>query len=229
MKNSIIANNNGGGGNFAGAVDALGDNLDDDGTCGLSITADPKLEPLADNGGDTLTHAILFSSPAMDAVTDCTDIGGSPVVDLDQRKISRPQIDACDIGAYEREALAAPITPPILNVVFLRDSSCRERPGSEYQAIGYFNSGDTAEVVGRNPNFTWLQITIPDSESKCWVWIELLDWSGGLDSVPVIAPEDFGESGLPPCGGLSLQDCEARSNCQWVDVVGQPAYCTDKQ
>ena len=234
-KNSIIANNTGDQGNCSGTMAVLGDNLDDDGTCGFSITADPKLEPLADNGGDTLTHAILISSPARDAATDCTDIGGSPVVNLDQRKISRPQIDACDIGAYEREALVTPVKLLNPHVIFLQDSSCRERPGSEYQATGYFNSGDTAVVVGRNPNLTWLQIMIPDSELKCWVWIDLLDWSGDLDLVSIIAPEDLGvivpedlgESGLPPCGGLSRQDCEARSDCQWVDVVGQPAFCTD--
>ena len=82
--------------------------------------------------------------------------------------------------------------------------------------------------MGRNPNLTWLLLDLPDLEQHCWVWIDLLDWSGDLSSVPVIDPEDLDESGLPLCSGLSEQDCKARSDCQWVDVVVQPAYCTDK-
>ena len=192
VKNTIIANNTGGWGytsNCQGIVAAIGDNLDDDGTCYFYINDDPRLSPLANNGGDTLTHEILFLSPARDAVTDCTDIGGSPVVDMDQREISRPQDDACDIGAYEREAMLAPLTPPISTVVFLQNSSCRERPGSEYHVTGFFNSGDTAEVVGRNPNLTWFQVMIPDSESKCWVWKELVTFTGEIEALPIIAPE----------------------------------------
>ena len=51
---------------------------------------------LADNGGDTLTHALVPGSPAVDAVpTDC----GPPVTD--QRGVPRPQGAACDIGALE--------------------------------------------------------------------------------------------------------------------------------
>ena len=214
-KNSIIANNTGGWGyisNCQGIATVIGDNLDDDGTCGFSITADPRLDSLADNGGDTLTHEILFLSPARDAVTDCTDIGGSPLVDMDQREISRPQDDACDIGAYEREALLAPITPPISTVVFLQNSSCRERPGSEYHATGFFNSGDTAEVTARNPNLTWFQVMIPDSESKCWVWKELVTFTGEMETIPIIAPEVAEVSGQdevvcqPPDGGCPYKE-----------------------
>ena len=55
------------------------------------------LDPvLADNGGYTLTHALVPGSPAVDAVpTDC----GPPATD--QRGVPRPQGAACDIGALE--------------------------------------------------------------------------------------------------------------------------------
>jgi predicted outer membrane repeat protein len=210
VKNSIIANNNGEGGNCVGAVDALGDNLDDDGTCYFSITADPKLEPLADNGGDTLTHAILFSSPAMDAITDCTDIGGSPVVDLDQRKISRPQIDACDIGAYEREALLSPILPyPYL--IFQRTADCRMEPASNSGALTSFQPDDIVEVVGRNINLTWYQVAPDELEDLCWVWVGQVEFVGDLDDVEIIPSKgtvedkDEDSEAYPlPCGGLSL-------------------------
>ena len=70
-------------------------------TAGNQLGTDPRLGPLADNGGPTLTHALLPGSPAIDAVT----AGNCPAAD--QRGVSRPQdgtgdgVRACDIGAFE--------------------------------------------------------------------------------------------------------------------------------
>jgi hypothetical protein len=58
------------------------------------VGADPLLGPLADNGGFTLTHALLPGSPALGAVTRpqlCRD--------PDQRGIARSA--PCDVGAFE--------------------------------------------------------------------------------------------------------------------------------
>jgi hypothetical protein len=56
---------------------------------------DPKLVPLADNGGPTLTMALLPGSPAIDA--------GNPSLApaTDQRGFPRPAGTAPDIGAFE--------------------------------------------------------------------------------------------------------------------------------
>src|SRR6185369_9152513 len=59
-------------GNFRGTVTDLGHNLSSDGSSaftniGSLYTIDPKLSPLADNGGPTLTMALLAGSPAIDA------------------------------------------------------------------------------------------------------------------------------------------------------------------
>ncbi len=54
------------------------------------------LAPLADNGGPTLTHALVTGSPAIDA----TPLPGCPAED--QRGVSRPQGTLCDIGAFEK-------------------------------------------------------------------------------------------------------------------------------
>ena len=59
------------------------------------VNVDPKLGPLQDNGGPTMTHALLFGSPAIDAGGDAS----CPATD--QRGVSRPQGIACDIGAFE--------------------------------------------------------------------------------------------------------------------------------
>ncbi len=93
----------------SGDLISLGGNLDSDGTCPFEWTADPLLGPLADNGGPTLTHALLPGSPAIDAVAppDCGyDDDGDPNTPdrpllTDQRGVSRPQGAGCDIGAYE--------------------------------------------------------------------------------------------------------------------------------
>jgi CSLREA domain-containing protein len=58
---------------------------------------DPKIGPLANNGGPTRTHALLLGSPAIDAAStpDCPT--------TDQRGVLRPQGAACDIGSFERQ------------------------------------------------------------------------------------------------------------------------------
>jgi hypothetical protein len=58
---------------------------------------------LADNGGDTLTHALVAGSPALDAA-------GDSGLATDQRGITRPQGAADDIGAFELEVVPATIT-----------------------------------------------------------------------------------------------------------------------
>jgi hypothetical protein len=63
---------------------------------------DPKLGALQANGGPTLTHALQFLSPAIDAGT-CDDANGNSVISTDQRGVSRLQGPTCDIGAYEAE------------------------------------------------------------------------------------------------------------------------------
>jgi hypothetical protein len=62
-----------------------------------SSPIDPRLGPLANNGGPTRTHALLLGSPAIDAAStpDCPP--------TDQRGVLRPQGAACDIGSFERE------------------------------------------------------------------------------------------------------------------------------
>jgi hypothetical protein len=76
-----------------------GHNLIQDATCNPvasdAVVADALIGPLADNGGPTLTHALLPGSPAIDAADDAA----CPATD--QRGITRPQGAHCDIGSYE--------------------------------------------------------------------------------------------------------------------------------
>lgn len=59
------------------------------------ITGSAGLGVLTDNGGPTLTHALLAGSPAIDTADDAACSA------TDQRGITRPQGAHCDIGSYE--------------------------------------------------------------------------------------------------------------------------------
>jgi len=99
LVNTILATN-APGGNCYGTITDLGHNLSSDGSCAFTNTGslnntNPKLGPLANNGGLTLTMALLPGSPAIDA-------GDTAVAAFtDQRGFPRPVGLAADIGAYE--------------------------------------------------------------------------------------------------------------------------------
>ena len=84
---------------------SLGGNLDNADSCQLRELSDqpgtdPRLGPLADNGGPTRTHALLADSPAQENAV-CTELDPCPPVD--QRGVERPRFARSDIGAYESE------------------------------------------------------------------------------------------------------------------------------
>lgn len=73
------------GANACGAVNGFG----------FTVGVNPKLGPLASNGGFTQTHALLKDSPAIDAVLN------NNCPNEDQRGVTRPQKVNCDVGAVE--------------------------------------------------------------------------------------------------------------------------------
>ena len=111
IQNSIVANNSGG--NCTGSINSQGYNLSSDTTCGFTSPGDmnnidPKLGPLANNGGPTQTMALQSGSPAIDAgnPSGCTD-GQGHLLKTDERGSARPDKEdatGCDMGAYERQS-----------------------------------------------------------------------------------------------------------------------------
>ncbi|MEM7335605.1 MAG: choice-of-anchor Q domain-containing protein, partial [Chloroflexota bacterium] len=63
-----------------------------------------QLGPLQDNGGATLTHALLADSLAINAANS------SACPALDQRGVLRPQGSGCDIGAFELDQFLLNLT-----------------------------------------------------------------------------------------------------------------------
>ena len=68
-------------------------------TAATSLSADPKLGPLANNGGPTQTMALQDGSPAIDAIP----LSANLCPRTDQRGNGRPDTgeSRCDMGAYE--------------------------------------------------------------------------------------------------------------------------------
>ncbi len=99
ITNTIVAHMAASGADCSGVTAGLF-NLDSDGSCQADITGDPMLDTLKDNGGGTLTHALLLESPAIDAGDDAT-CAAAPINNVDQRSMSRPVGAHCDLGAYE--------------------------------------------------------------------------------------------------------------------------------
>lgn len=202
IKNSIVAYSPSGADCYTGGADfaAVADNIDSDGSCaGFSLSDDPLLGPLGNNGGSTHTHALTSGSPAIDAAPDCTTIGGAPVP-IDQRGAPRPGGAFCDLGAYEaEEGIAGPPDIPVVttpaepddgppSVTGRKNATCRLGPGTNYEEQDYLLEGQTALVTGRTHDSYWVEIEGPNWGKLCWVWVELLDVEGDINRAPVKTP-----------------------------------------
>lgn len=102
-----------------GGATGIGTGLNND----LSATAAETLDTnLADNGGPTLTHALITNSPAINAGTngDANDADSNPLT-TDQRGAGFDRIldNTVDIGAFE----AAPSTPIMITVTTATDEN----------------------------------------------------------------------------------------------------------
>ncbi len=101
LTNSILYGNGPNCSTNGGTITSSGHNIDSRNSCGFAaagdlVNTDPKLGPLADNGGPTRTRGLLAGSPALDAGDDTA----CPATD--QRGVARSD-GACDIGAVEGE------------------------------------------------------------------------------------------------------------------------------
>ncbi|HEY0349696.1 MAG TPA: choice-of-anchor Q domain-containing protein, partial [Pyrinomonadaceae bacterium] len=132
--NTIVSNTPGGAADVTGTYNSLGNNLignqgssigfnmngDQAGTSGSPIN--PRLAPLANNGGTTQTHALLAGSPALDAGSNT--LANDAGLTNDQRGSAFSRIvdasdadatNTVDIGAFEAQISVEDITDHITN------------------------------------------------------------------------------------------------------------------
>lgn len=138
IESSIFANSTGGNCAGPGLTDG-GQNLADDMSCGTVPDTLSGLDPgLMDNGGPTMTHALLAGSSAIGG-------GGSCGVAKDQRGAPRGAV--CDVGAFEfggcPEIVLSDDT--VLGTVVLE--SCQFAVGPNYAVVGPL--GDLTLRAGR--------------------------------------------------------------------------------
>jgi|GEM_PF-881420 len=101
IANDIVGNST----NFIGDFNLIGVGEVVTGTGNQAGITNPGLGPLADNGGPTMTHALLVGSPALDAGDPTAVAGQNGVPEFDQRGtgFERVQGGRIDIGAFEAE------------------------------------------------------------------------------------------------------------------------------
>jgi hypothetical protein len=252
IKNSIIAENEDGDcANLVEVQTAGSSNLDSDGSCtGFSITADPKLGPLAGSGGSSILMSLRMGSPAIDeALGDCPGI--------DQRGATRPEGDACDLGAYEwgmlhpgdelifdyedyelldtESAQADRIKPDITLGWADRTIPCLEGPGETYPTVSSVKDGALLEVVGISENEEYIVVINPCYPGViCWADINhvILDIElerlQTVDDPPDVEEPDesglSGEAGRPACHpDLSKTECEAAGG-EYMETGPEP-FC----
>ena len=101
-----------GGNNLIGANDGFAATFAPSALIGtIAAPVNPQLAPLANNGGTTLTHALLPNSPALNAGNNANAPVGN-----DQRGLPRISGIAVDIGAFEAQVplvVATPTPSPI--------------------------------------------------------------------------------------------------------------------
>lgn len=121
-------------------------------TCIQSISANPLLSELKNNGGFTKTMSLATNSPAL-------DIGNSSKCTTpDQRGVERPQGPFCDAGAYEKEQSAVTLSSQAVNdgwiVGFTKDSKDSifslgdDDQNRQYRAILSFNTASLSLPAG---------------------------------------------------------------------------------
>ena len=99
-------------------VEDLGHNWFTDDSCTGVANGDPKLEPLAANGGSTKTHALSEDSELIDMGDD--DLCSSEAINnFDQRGERRPQGEHCDIGSFEKRKNAGQSSSPSIMKLLL--------------------------------------------------------------------------------------------------------------
>jgi hypothetical protein len=206
-----------------------GTNFDSDGTCPERfITRSPAeilLASLADNGGTTLTHALLAGSPAIDAAS-------SSCPEVDQRLIARPFGPACDVGAYEAGAVTPLFLEPTstpdtqITVTIIQDARCRTGPDLNYPDYDFFESGQTTTVHGRSADSNWFYVQALSFSGKCFIGKAVLQFDVGPDvlrSLPIIQPPPTPTPTLDPDESLEITPTPKPTACP--TLINKPGSC----
>lgn len=187
-------------------------------TTGNIIGQDAQLGVLTDNGGPTPTHALLGSSPAIDAGNPdgCTDADGN-VLSKDQRGELRAvdgdgdSIARCDIGAFE--------TAGGMSLSGIRPN----RAGNTSSLValiygtGFLNGATVKLTRNGEPDITGSSVTVAGNGSVLTTSFALTGAMPGLWNVTVMNPDG---SSVSRNGALMIE--QGGASQVWADIVGPP-------
>lgn len=83
------------------------------------------------------------------------------------------------------EPTAVPTPDDTVTIVVLQDMNVRGGPGTNYPIVGPGPAGESATVVGRNDDSSWLQIEYPSTSGVGWVFAKLVQVNGNPEAVAV--------------------------------------------
>ena len=142
-------------------------------------TIDPRLGPLADNGGSTWTHALLPDSPAIDSGNPQSVAGTYGVPLYDQRGESfamsvdgnQDGVSRIDVGAHERQSLAA----TIVDVPSLSVNPVDELTIQFSEPVHSFDIGHLRLSLNGGPNLLTGSETLSTSDNQTFLLSGLAD------------------------------------------------------
>jgi len=82
----------------------------------------------------------------------------------------RVEVQPEEAAIMEPEAEEAPepaTCDPSLTAA--ENATCRTGPSSYHEPVGYLLEGETVPISGRNQDWTWWSVRLPDQENPCWI------------------------------------------------------------
>jgi uncharacterized protein YraI len=110
-------------------------------------------------------------------------------------------------------------TPAVAQAV--ADVNIRSGPGLQFEKVGMLKNGQSAEILGADPQNYWWYISVPEVEGlQGWVAIDYVI-ARDADDVPIIDPEAEKLAKLPPTPGPGAPTLIALANVNYRSGAGK--------
>ena len=211
LKHSIIANNIPNNCELRSQWSLIEPNLTDDSSCtGFTFNVDPKLDGIGRNGGPTETHQFRGSSVAIDAVPP-----GECSVSTDQRGVSRPNGEGCDLGALEVDTFV---------IIAKRPSNSTPAPpaaGPLNRSLGSFDDNNNCRLDDTE-FFQWIDLWIGRQIDDLIFFRSVDAWIGGDNICNVASAQPAIQIGMRSLGqeGVLFSDNLNLTSPYHVEIFG---------
>ncbi|MEA3342324.1 MAG: choice-of-anchor Q domain-containing protein [Chloroflexota bacterium] len=181
--------------------------------------ADPKLLPLADNGGPTWTYALDNGSAALEQIPPGTN-GCGTTYTTDQRGEPRPYGTSCEIGAWEGPP---PTAAGLALTKAVSPSSAKPGEAITY-TIAFSNTGtitatnviitDTLSVNISNASYSSSGVILTQVPGSQYVWTapDLLENDGGIITITGLLVKPLAAGTLPNTVTLAVSGTVKTAN-----------------